>query len=350
MAVKEYSGILSTKNANGDTHLFYPVTLKDCVDGIDEIENDIAELQGAVATAALASNLTAEIARAKAAEQANATAAAEAKSLAAEKANADANGAANSANKLNTDAGSATHPVFFKDGVPVAINYTLGTSVPAGAKFTDTVYTHPTASGNKHIPSGGSAGQILKWSEDGTAVWGDNEGDTDSAPVYAQPDEPADAPDGSIWVDTDEESGAAGAETVDQTARDAAANAQSTADSKAPMSHSSTGTTFGMGTSTYFGHVKLSDSITGYEAADGGGTAATPAAVMSVHLKANTGITKAESAQATADSAVNALAGCWISFTDENGSPTDEPYIHWAVDESGVVANYTLPSAEEGEF
>lgn len=23
------------------------------------------------------------------------------------------------------------------------------------------------------------------------------------------------------------------------------------------------------------------------------------------------------------------LAGCWISFTDENGNPTDEPYIHW---------------------
>ena len=33
-------------------------------------------------------------------------------------------------------------------------------------------YTHPTTSGNKHIPSGGSAGQILRWSSDGTAVWG----------------------------------------------------------------------------------------------------------------------------------------------------------------------------------
>lgn len=33
-------------------------------------------------------------------------------------------------------------------------------------------YTHPTTSGNKHIPSGGSSGQILKWSSDGTAVWG----------------------------------------------------------------------------------------------------------------------------------------------------------------------------------
>ena len=33
-------------------------------------------------------------------------------------------------------------------------------------------YTHPTTSGNKHIPSGGSAGQILRWSADGTAAWG----------------------------------------------------------------------------------------------------------------------------------------------------------------------------------
>lgn len=35
----------------------------------------------------------------------------------------------------------------------------------------NTVYTHPTTAGNKHIPSGGSSGQILKWSANGTAVW-----------------------------------------------------------------------------------------------------------------------------------------------------------------------------------
>lgn len=33
-------------------------------------------------------------------------------------------------------------------------------------------YVHPTSSGNKHIPSGGSSGQILRWSANGTAVWG----------------------------------------------------------------------------------------------------------------------------------------------------------------------------------
>lgn len=32
-------------------------------------------------------------------------------------------------------------------------------------------YIHPTTSGNKHIPSGGSEGQILRWDSDGTAKW-----------------------------------------------------------------------------------------------------------------------------------------------------------------------------------
>ncbi len=37
-------------------------------------------------------------------------------------------------------------------------------------------YTHPTSSGNKHIPSGGESGQILLWNADGTASWGNMEG------------------------------------------------------------------------------------------------------------------------------------------------------------------------------
>lgn len=50
--------------------------------------------------------------------------------------------------------------------------YTLGKNVPSDAQLTDTVYTHPTTAGNKHIPSGGSDGQILRWDSNGTAVWG----------------------------------------------------------------------------------------------------------------------------------------------------------------------------------
>ena len=57
-------------------------------------------------------------------------------------------------------------------------NHTVNSDVPSGAKFTDTVYSHPTTSGNKHIPSGGSSGQILRWSSDGTAVWGNDNNTT----------------------------------------------------------------------------------------------------------------------------------------------------------------------------
>ena len=42
---------------------------------------------------------------------------------------------------------------------------------------TDTVYTHPTSAGNIHIPAGGSAGQVLKYSSSGTAVWGTDDND-----------------------------------------------------------------------------------------------------------------------------------------------------------------------------
>ena len=49
------------------------------------------------------------------------------------------------ATKLSTDAGSATQPVYFANGIPVATTYTLGKSVPSDAKFTDTVYTLPDA-------------------------------------------------------------------------------------------------------------------------------------------------------------------------------------------------------------
>ena len=42
-------------------------------------------------------------------------------------------------------------------------------------------YTHPTSSGNKHIPAGGSSGQILRWASDGTAQWGSDNNTTYSA-------------------------------------------------------------------------------------------------------------------------------------------------------------------------
>ena len=49
-----------------------------------------------------------------------------------------AGGAATSANKLNTNAGSATQPIYFSNGVPVATTYALNKTVPSNAVFTDT--------------------------------------------------------------------------------------------------------------------------------------------------------------------------------------------------------------------
>ena len=51
-----------------------------------------------------------------------------------------AGGSANSAVKLDTSAGSATQPVYFSGGKPVACTYTLAKSVPSNAVFTDTQY------------------------------------------------------------------------------------------------------------------------------------------------------------------------------------------------------------------
>ncbi len=51
--------------------------------------------------------------------------------------------------------------------------HTVEADVPEGAEFTDTIYMHPDKPGYKHIPAGGAAGQVLRWSASGTAVWGD---------------------------------------------------------------------------------------------------------------------------------------------------------------------------------
>ena len=63
-------------------------------------------------------------------------------------------GAATSANKLNTDAGSATNPIYFSGGVPTALSYTIEKSVPSNAVFTD---TKVTTVGNHYTPSATSA-------------------------------------------------------------------------------------------------------------------------------------------------------------------------------------------------
>lgn len=85
-------------------------------------------------------------------------------------------GSANSAVKLDTSsAGSATQPVYFSGGKPVAGTYTLGKSVPSDAKFTDTTYSNMSAatataagkSGLVPAPAAGKQSQYLR----GDGTW-----------------------------------------------------------------------------------------------------------------------------------------------------------------------------------
>lgn len=62
-----------------------------------------------------------------------------------------AGGSATSAVKLDSSAGGATQPVYFKDGKPAACTHTLEKSVPSNAKFTDTTYTFATGDANGQI-------------------------------------------------------------------------------------------------------------------------------------------------------------------------------------------------------
>jgi hypothetical protein len=83
-----------------------------------------------------------------------------------------------------TGNGDMLKSVYDTDGDGIVDNskkvngHTVESDVPSGAKFTDTVYTHPTSAGNKHIPTGGASGQILRWSASGTAVWGEDKDTT----------------------------------------------------------------------------------------------------------------------------------------------------------------------------
>ena len=90
---------------------------------------------------------------------------------------ASAGGSANSAVKLDTaTAGSTSQPVYFVNGKPAAIGYTILSNVPANAKFTDTnttynVFKAATASaaggtGLVPAPAAGAQGKYLR--ADGT--------------------------------------------------------------------------------------------------------------------------------------------------------------------------------------
>ncbi len=101
-------------------------------------------------------------------------------------------------------------------------NLTVETAVPSGAVFTDTIYNHPTTAGNKHVPAGGQAGDILIWEQDGTAEWSAPEGGSSTTLVDLTDTNISSVTDGQVlsydnatskWVNSDASSG--GSSTIE---------------------------------------------------------------------------------------------------------------------------------------
>lgn len=82
----------------------------------------------------------------------------------------DLSGNASSASKLTTNAGSATQPVYFSNGVPTACSYQLNKTVPSDAVFTDTHVTQRLNANNGNYPILSSAVSIADTTTDVTAI------------------------------------------------------------------------------------------------------------------------------------------------------------------------------------
>jgi hypothetical protein len=85
---------------------------------------------------------------------------------------AECTGNAATATKLSSSDGSAKQPVYFKDGKPTAIDYTIEKSVPSDAKFTDTHYTtklFATSSNGTNHASTANGNTYLRLFDDDTA-------------------------------------------------------------------------------------------------------------------------------------------------------------------------------------
>lgn len=90
---------------------------------------------------------------------------------------------------------------------------------------------------------------------------------------------------------------------------------------KAPTSHASSATTYGKGTSSVYGHLKLSDAINSTSSASSG-VAATPKAVKTAYDLANTVNTNLSTLNTTVNSTINSLtiSGKTITYTTVDGT------------------------------
>lgn len=113
------------------------------------------------------------------------------------------------------------------DGGLTQVNFTTARSTKLdGIAEGANAYVHPTGAGNKHIPSGGAAGQFLKYSSSGTAVWA--------------------TPDYTTNTDTVTSVGVSGSETTG-TVTIAASGAASVSQSGSTITIDATNTTYTVG-------------------------------------------------------------------------------------------------------
>lgn len=120
-------------------------------------------------------------------------------------------------------------------------------------------------------------------------------------------------------------------EMKDQLSTDAAGNLQNQVNKKAPISHASSSETYGKGTGTLFGHVKLSDTLTSDSDATGG-VAATPKAVKAVN-------SEAVNARAVADAAMPKTGGTFTGTVAAKSQNISGYYLRNIVVRNSATAN-----------
>lgn len=84
------------------------------------------------------------------------------------------NSAQSDIDKMNIDAGSATNPIYFADGVPTPCTYTVEKSVPSDAVFTDTTYESKSAASGGTAVSLVTTGEKYTWNNKQNALSSSN--------------------------------------------------------------------------------------------------------------------------------------------------------------------------------
>lgn len=231
-----------------------------------------------------AANALAAVSSAASTAESTATTASAAASKAADAATAAANAGAK-ADAASADAASALSAAQDLAEITDALQAGLDAKAPQNHASTQTTYGIGNAASYGHVRLSDATGSTSAASG-GTAAT--------PAAVKAAYDLASQASSAaSSAYDLANEAGQVATDAA-QTAADAqsaAEAAQAAVGGKAPKSHASTQATYGKGTSTNYGHVKLSDSILS-TSDTAGGTAATPGAVKKAYDLANRAETK----------------------------------------------------------